>query len=248
MKEIGITSSSTTLNNVLKGCFATFSGTNDIFLYNQGTLTTGITDLPIGYGLLEVIKFRGRWKILYYNAEYMWISTDNDTGIVNKKATDLTKIARTRNNLTASSYVDGEALSAYQGYILNQNLLNYNNYMTRRIAVIHGNDANNTDYTRFNLWFDSDSGHISFLYTDWDESTIIVLNTGNLSSTLTSNNIRYTKIREDNNRIINIQAARVENTSTRMRLKISSSLGFGSFDILVLAGKIENLNLELSEG
>ena len=120
LQSIGITSSTTTLNEVINKFLDNLSGSECLFLCNQGALDNGITDLPNGYGLLTIWDWHGRVTV-YFQTNKVYFMTDNTTTIRNKTADDLTIVPYVRNNLTASSYTDGEVLSAYQGYLLNQN-------------------------------------------------------------------------------------------------------------------------------
>ena len=121
LSSIGLTSP-TTLNDVINNFIDRINGSGSfLFLCNQGTLSEKITDLPAGYGLLTIWAITGRVALFYQINDKIWLLVGNTADIINKEADDLTIVPYPRNNLTASSYTDGEVLSAYQGYLLNQN-------------------------------------------------------------------------------------------------------------------------------
>ena len=122
LADIGITSNTTTLNAVMvalknKGPINSF-----IFFFSQGSLTTGITDLPISYGLLTVIGAGGRVRVRIYSNDRVFACIANTNDMVTITADDLHEVPEKvvdalTGNATADHY---KALSAYQGYLLNQ--------------------------------------------------------------------------------------------------------------------------------
>lgn len=122
LADIGITSNTTTLNAVMvalknKGPINSF-----IFFFNQGSLTTGITDLPIGYGLLTVIGAGGRVQVRIHSNDRAYACVTSTTDMTTITTGSLHEVPEKvvdalTGNATADHY---KALSAYQGYLLNQ--------------------------------------------------------------------------------------------------------------------------------
>ena len=120
LTSIGISSNTATLNTAINSFFDC-DGQYAIFIHNQSSLENGITDLPAGYGLLTIYKWGGRVQVCYQVNTRIWFATGNTTDGRNITPDNLSLVPYVRNNLTASSYTNGEVLSAYQGYLLNQN-------------------------------------------------------------------------------------------------------------------------------
>lgn len=121
LADIGITSSTTTLNAVMVA-LKNKSQNSFLFFQNQSTLTAGITDLPIGYGLLTIIGTGGRIQVTLTNADRTFCHVTNTTDMTGVTADDLHEVPwkvvdALTGNATADHY---KALSAYQGYLLNQ--------------------------------------------------------------------------------------------------------------------------------
>jgi hypothetical protein len=79
MADLGITGN-TTLNAVCKALSAKQSVNPWMFLYGQGTLSGGITDLPEGYGLLTVTQIGFRF-VVEYKASKIYFRVENTSGM-----------------------------------------------------------------------------------------------------------------------------------------------------------------------
>jgi hypothetical protein len=79
MADLGITGN-TTLNAVCKALSAKQSVNPWMFLHGQGTLSSGITDLPEGYGLLTVTQIGFRF-VVEYKASKIYFRVENTSGM-----------------------------------------------------------------------------------------------------------------------------------------------------------------------
>ena len=77
--DLGITGN-TTLNAVCNALSAKQSNNPWMFLYGQGTLSSGITDLPEGYGLLTVTQIGFRF-VVEYKASKAYFRVENTAGM-----------------------------------------------------------------------------------------------------------------------------------------------------------------------
>lgn len=216
--DIGISSSSTTLQNVFKA----FDNIGDqiIFIYNQGALTSGITDMPVGYGQLQLIKAQGRISVWYTTGNTSYYFADNNN-IQNRTADDLIPIPSVINNLTSSTVSYKEALSAYQGYVLNNSVQRL--YQQYRVLYID-NQTNKFLVIEFETVY----GYISILYSCPYFSGLISIRLPSLTTSITQTNgishMPFTGTRSDDisGMIINYVAA-VKNSGSGYRVKIAFS-------------------------
>lgn len=119
LANIGITDSTTTFNAVMVA-LKNLGQTNFIFTLNQSALTSTITDLPVGYGLLVVIGCNGRIRIRYYNNDRVFACVSNNVDMSNLTSDSLHEVPeKVVDSLTGNAAADHyKALSAYQGYVL----------------------------------------------------------------------------------------------------------------------------------
>ena len=218
--DIGISSETTTLQAVFKA----FDNLGDqiILIYNQSELTTGITDMPIGYGQLQLIKSHGRISVWYTTGNSSYYLADNNN-IQNRTADDLIPIPSVINNLTSSTVSNKEALSAYQGYVLNNNLNRlYNQY---RVLYIEDQVQN----TNVVIQFTTTYGYITLLYSSPFFSGLISVRTPSLTTTISdANGISHmpftaTRSSDVDGLIVNYVAAAKSTTDNTFRIKISFS-------------------------
>lgn len=120
--DIGITGGTTTLNEVMTALKNKGSVNSFIFFFNQSVLTAGITDLPVGYGVLMVIGSGGRIFVRLYNNDRVFACISNTNDMTTITADRLHEVPEKvvdalTGNAAANHY---SALSSYQGYLLNQ--------------------------------------------------------------------------------------------------------------------------------
>ena len=174
LADIGISSATTTLQDVFTAFYNI--GGNSIFIYSQGTLSSGITDLPIGYGQLKMIISQGRVSAWYTTGNYSYYLCDNQN-ITTRTADDLIPIPLVVNNLTSSTYSKQDSLSAYQGYVLNDNI----NRLINQYRVMYLENQNNKFLI---IQFVTTYGYVSLLYSCPYFSGLISVRTTSLSTTI----------------------------------------------------------------
>ena len=216
--DIGISSSTTTLQNVFKAFDN--SGDQIIFIYNQGALTSGITDMPVGYGQLQLIKAQGRISVWYTTGNTSYYFADNNN-IQNRTADDLIPIPSVINNLTSSTVSYKEALSAYQGYVLNNSVQRL--YQQYRVLYIE-NQTNKFLVIEFETVY----GYISILYSCPYFSGLISIRLPSLTTSITQANgishMPFTGTRSDDISGMSINyVAAVKNSGSGYRVKIAFS-------------------------
>lgn len=78
MADLGITGN-TTFNAVCSALSSLKSNNPWMFICAQGVLTSGITDMPEGYGLLTVTQIAGRFDVEYKAPNKIYFSLRNET-------------------------------------------------------------------------------------------------------------------------------------------------------------------------
>lgn len=92
MTDLGITGN-TTLNAVCTALSGLKSSNPWMFVYAQGVLTSGITDLPEGYGLFMVTQIAGRFVVEYKAPNKMYFSLRNETQMKEIKVSYLKSVS-----------------------------------------------------------------------------------------------------------------------------------------------------------
>ena len=139
-------------------------------------MSSGITDLPIGYGQLQMIASQGRVSVWYTTGTYSYYLCDNNN-IITRTAEDLIPVPSVVNNLTSSSYSKQESLSAYQGYVLNNNI----NRLINQYRVMYiDNQSNKFLIIRFVTTY----GYVSLLYSCPYFSGLISIRIPSLETTI----------------------------------------------------------------